>query len=532
MKSVEVHENPGATRGQIAMLVGLVLLGVIVRIAFHPQAIEPMHRVVANPAMEIVEGHFHPHSFGEFRYGLIYPAALSFALFGVSLASFSLYPLLCSIGSLILAYAIGKRIGGTRVGLGAVFVLSVLPLDIYIAGRGEWPDGPQAFFATLALWLLMVAVDKDKRRQTLWVGFGCGLALGMSCLVKVTTLYLVPALIVYAVVNRKSRWPLVAAVAGLGVVFVGETTLDYWLTGDLIARVRSITGVSAGLGDQGGTGYSVSQLSAYPKKFFLQPLMYGLHMYAAVGAVVYAIRKQWRQSLLLLLWVLWFFGYVWLGSSSPTSYRRLSQFARYIAIINVPLAVLIALWFASLRSWVRWGGYVLLAAAGLFMANLNVADQGERTIAVREAARYLNEQKDSHPVYVNLHTDSALRFFLGSNSNRRIVCYGRTSRLEEGSVLDISSIEGAYVLYDRNHVEELQRRYPDNAFPREVVSPPAHWKEVLVISNPGRASSYSQLRMIRAVAKLPIIPQRFSSKLIETIDKTLKERDLVLYFVP
>jgi hypothetical protein len=277
-------------RREYTLLGVLLVLGLVVRIVFHPQAIEPMHRVVVWPALQVLEGEFHPNCFADFRYGLIYPAAFSFCLFGVSLASFSLYPLLCSMGSLLLAYAIGKRVGGPAVGLVALLVLAVWPLEIYIAGRGEWPDGPQAFFASLGLYLLLVARDRETTRPRIVFGLLAGVALGLSCLVKVTTLFLLPAIIIYAVCDRRVRLASLALLGGMAAPFLTEVAVDYHLTGDPLARVKcmaELSGSAGGGGNAGRYGYSVWQLSAYPKKFFVQPLMYGLHMYAAVGAVVY-----------------------------------------------------------------------------------------------------------------------------------------------------------------------------------------------------------------------------------------------------
>jgi hypothetical protein len=275
-------------------------------------------------------------------------------------------------------------------------------------------------------------------------------------------------------------------------------------------------------------GYSSTSIHLFPKQFFVTPQSFGLHMYAATAAILLCAARRWRALFLPLAWVVWFIGYSWLGSLSPTSYFKLSQLDRYLAVVIVPLAVLIAAWLAGWSPKRRSAAYTLLAAAGLFMAGSGLADS-EDTWAVRAAVAELQSRDDKKPLYANIRSDTAVQFFYGFRPDRPIERYGKKSN-DPGPPEDLAAVRDAYILVDHNRIRAAVARRPDERYPKEIDDPPDHWQEVLVVNNPAPALSYLQLRALRALTRLPGLPDRLTKKVAGTIDATLADRDLVLYY--
>jgi len=504
---------------------GLVLLFAVgLRIYFHPRVLGTMEFSVAVPAMGVASGHCASTArLALHQYGVVYPTALSFLIFGENFLGLTAYGLLCSMGSLLVAYAFAARLGGHSAGLGAAFLLAVLPLDIEVAGRAV-PDGPQAFFAALALWLFYVAPELRGR----WgpaAALGAGLCFGVSYLCKLTTFVLWPVLLVYALLRKEARVPLCYLVAGCGAVLLAETTVNYQLTGDPLARYDSITEKQQ---EDGSPPRSLVSAQVLPQKFFVMPVKYGLHMYVGVVSIAFLALRSGKKYLFLLLWFLWFVGYVWLGTTNLSPYKFADLYEGHLAIANVPLVALTAVWLGGLSNRWKWSAYLALGLAGVFGANLQLEDS-ESTRGMEIVARELKARADRYPVYVNIRSYRALAFLLTSDCDREIKSYASTADWK-GDTEELASVENAYVAADYRRIRRTLGRRPEQKYPPEVFSPPAHWKEIVVVDNPARESVYVQMRLIRWLAGLPMVPNRISEKVSDLAEETLRGRDVVLYF--
>ena len=510
---------------RISGLCLVLLFAVSVRIYFHPGNLDTMEFAAARPAIEIASGNLVPAGFPSYRYGLVYPVAVSFLAFGANLASLTLYNLVCSVGTLMLAYALASRMAGHSVGLEATFLLAVLPLDMELAGRAL-PDGPQAFFAALGLWLFLICPERAGKWR-IATGLAGGVFFGISYLCKVTTFFLWPVLLVYALLRKEARVPCCLLLAGCCIVLAGEMLFNYELTGDPFARYHAIAGTGKGSGLP--LGYSTSSPFIVPQNFFMMPIAYGLHMYVCVLAIVSLALRDCRKYMFLLLWFLWFVGYSWLGTTSLSAYRPLSQFERYLAIANVPLVVMSAAWLGGLQRRWRWLALAALGLAGLFMANLKL-EENEDAWGIWAVSRELKTRADDYPVYANIRGNRTLGFFLGSDGNREVISYASTAKTK-GMVESLTQLENAYVMVSYIGIRDVLARYPYEKYPPEIFSPPDNWTEVTVVDTPLPKSVYLQLRFVRWVAQLPFVPGVLSEKVMSNADETLQERDVVLYFV-
>ena len=81
-------------------------------------------------AHNLMHGNLGDHGVFANRIGMTYPLALMYSLFGVSDYTTTLYPMVCAIGSILLAYLGGSLFCSSTVGLIAAFLLSFYPLHI------------------------------------------------------------------------------------------------------------------------------------------------------------------------------------------------------------------------------------------------------------------------------------------------------------------------------------------------------------------------------------------------------------------
>ncbi|MGE0157923.1 MAG: ArnT family glycosyltransferase [Gemmatimonadales bacterium] len=163
--------------------------------------------------------------------GLSYWHALSFVLFGIRLTSPRVLLLAAYAGFLVVSYAVARRFVTARPAAASVLLAGVWSVPNYPAAMPTWYN---LFLAMLGLWCLMRFVESPRDG---WL-FACGVACGLSIVVKVVGLYTLAATLIGLVLieSEAGRRPSAAgptrptlytgAVAvGLGVYVM----LVFWL---------------------------------------------------------------------------------------------------------------------------------------------------------------------------------------------------------------------------------------------------------------------------------------------------------------
>ena len=121
-----------------------------------------------------------------------------FKFFGVSVLVTRLPAALAAVGSLLLIYFIGKKLGTVNTGLFSMAALAFNNHFIW-TGRVGLLESVFIFFLLLGIYYLVRAV-KGENRYFLWSGF----YFGLSLLSKYTFLFVLPAILIYLV--WKQRW--------------------------------------------------------------------------------------------------------------------------------------------------------------------------------------------------------------------------------------------------------------------------------------------------------------------------------------
>lgn len=151
-----------------------------------------------NTAYDIITGKFRVNTWIiAARYVMNLPIAFFFLLLGVSDFSAALWPLLTSLGSVIITYFIGKEIFDVKVGLLAAFLLSVFPVDVAYATTIV-PDIPVAFFMGLSVLFFVLG---EKKNNFIYYFFS-GVSIGLAWMVKSMALVILPFFAIYFLMDK------------------------------------------------------------------------------------------------------------------------------------------------------------------------------------------------------------------------------------------------------------------------------------------------------------------------------------------
>jgi hypothetical protein len=252
--------------------------------------------------------------------------SLQYRVFGVSPLGGRLLAVAFGLATVWLTYAIGTRLYGQRVGVLAALLIGVMPYTVVVS-RQILLDGPMAFLAALALYLLVRYVQTERAP---WLYAAAG-ALGLAVLSKETAILLAGGAYGFFAVTRKIRLRLREMAIAIGVLVV--TVLPYPVS--LALARRSST----------GGAFLTWQLLRRPNHdFWFYPttvppaLGIGVLVVAGLGLVLMRRSLTWPEHLL----VTW--------TAAPCLFFEIWSVKgfQYLLPIAVPVAVLAAMVVVSL----------------------------------------------------------------------------------------------------------------------------------------------------------------------------------------
>ncbi|MFM8393385.1 MAG: ArnT family glycosyltransferase [Acidobacteriota bacterium] len=445
------------------------------------------------------------------RVGTYLPAALTIRLGGLTEVSIVAFPFVISLLSCLLAYLFGRRLFGPSVGLVAMAISAIVPIDVQFASLLH-SDAIAAFWANLALFILWRLCESRWRGWSSLLGALSGALFGLSWLSRESVVYLIPFVLLLfllctparsGVLAIRQRMVLLAALgAGALAVLSAETWYYYSRTGDLLYRLHTtennfrvcaalfFDSSSAVFGWQEG-GYLRALLKrllyAGPRDILLSRLYLFLPALALLGMAWKGFVGR-RQQLLVNLWfvsLLLMFNFM---TSSFSSYKPLVIIDRYLYQLLLPAVLLTADFLTQLLRRERsresqfWGLILisgLLALSGRGLAN--IATNRVQTVE-REISKGL---AGGEVVYTDHYGVAGLIFFRdhrldGSSANNR--SWERAAsgpagetRWERLAVTDFPT--GSYILVNPETIDFLRDLYRYEP-PPFAVNPPSNWQVV------------------------------------------------------
>ncbi|GAB2968361.1 hypothetical protein GCM10027048_44020 [Hymenobacter coalescens] len=304
------------------------------------------------------------------RWLIFGPVAGLYALLGINIWSTTLWPLLATLGCLLLLWAAYGR----RQPVAASGALALLGLHYFSLNLTAYlyPDNVNmlaCFAAALALWRGRQA----GARPLAWGAAFAGLNFA-ALLCKETVVYYAPFYLGLLVLDtrhrRHGRFWLTAAGVGAGLLTV-YLAFYHWQTGDALYRLHLIEHTNAVLQDGnyllGSRAALLHRLTLGPAQFLLRTGL-GLAVLLAVGsawppapAAEVADRPFWLGLAFSTL------AFYWLGSTSLTQYNPISLVPRMLTPLLPPLCLAAGFGLADAlqsgrRLWLYAAALLVLAA--------------------------------------------------------------------------------------------------------------------------------------------------------------------------
>lgn len=264
---------------------------------------------------------------------LLAPAALFMKVFGASDMSISIWPMIGSLGSVFVAYLLGRDLANRGVGLMAAGLVAVAPIEVRLGGFLR-PDAIMPAFVGLSVWCALRAARSESHAAR-WAVAG-GAALGAGWSVRESALLMAPVVIVAA-------WPVLRRVIWAGVagaVSVPAVTAVIWalLGGSVMAPISSAGGELAYRNPITAWNWHDSYTNQLLQGAFRPKDL----LFFALPVVVATLSVHWfreeGRAMLPMIWLAWAYFYLEFGTL-----LNVTKPYRYLTLCVIPAAVLVAL---------------------------------------------------------------------------------------------------------------------------------------------------------------------------------------------
>jgi len=426
--------------------------------------------------------HSYPlHSIDSIRSLMVLPVVLAYKAFGVSEWSSSLYPLTCSILTILLSCLLARRLFGWQVAVGAGLILSLCPLDVVYSSQLV-PTVPLACVLSACLLCFVLGDDlyhSGGRRCRAKGGallLLSGLLLGAGWLINEPAPLFGIVVVLYAIQRKRICAGHVLFLAGALAVFAAECAVFKSLTGDPLWRLKVVHGSEQAV-------VTRTELSHYPIAFFkliniqfgYEEGHFGLFWYLFVpgSIMLLAVREKRAFFLVCGSWLLLL--YLQFGVMTLDA-RPIAKAIRYLVMLLPFLSMVTSLAITRFgqigkHKWKGWGLLAVLLLTNLWFTAKAVEANRSFTRPLRLIADFLRRQPAQEPIYADKAAIDLLSVYLGRRGYRRI----------EGQ--HFAAIQDAFVVVNGSE-DVIHKRLTPFAHPENNLAPPASWQLVKRIEAP------------------------------------------------
>lgn len=429
------------------------------------------------------------------RFGLILPLAASFKLLGINDISLALFPLLCSLSSIVLIFLAGKLFFNSRTGLIAATLWAILPESIRLSTQ-YYPDTLSAFWLNISIILLYSNFNSSVKKKCFF-GTIAGLTLGISWLSKASVVYLLPFIFGFLLWNawRKKDWSLLLSTfITLGSIFAAEFLIYHIYTGDILHRFHTTEANSSeghrwmfvknGYYGWKEGGYFQALIKRLflngPRALFTKGLFGNTTVFAVI-AILYAILRKQKNFIFVSIWFLWCVFIFNFGSSSLSLYRPLILFYRYLVPIAFPAVLLTAGLLGLMlqpksqnensfyKERVFWGLIFLLAVLANFGNQIKNQLERHSPFIFKDIRAYSKMIPAGSVIYADQKSGRAFEFHDSFQQSSQIIAFDKTELT--------TPKPGSYVVLSESRVKWLYLNYEYHV-PTFALNIPKSWQLV------------------------------------------------------
>jgi 4-amino-4-deoxy-L-arabinose transferase-like glycosyltransferase len=435
-------------------------------------------------AWDIVQGQWNPAFFYEqtTRWGVLFPLAVSYKLFGVNEASSMLWPLLTSLGTVAVAYGLALHLKDERAAVLAGIIVATFPLEIMYASQ-PMADCPLSFWLLLSLYWFLRADRSDAIRRKRWFYYASGIALALAYATKFVAVLIAPFFLL-VLLRRRIEWNWAWLALGFLIVFAVEFFIFQQVTGDGLKRLSLVLHDQASHAPLTAGGFTVpTSVGLYFYWMFVDFHYVGLSFVALLLMLLHRVSKRretlWNGGGLTLLWALTLLLLLTFYPISTRPYVALYKIEVYMLMFSAPLLVVTAAWLSDYAPRVRLLALVLIVLSSLPFVYLLHESYRAHSDNARAIWTFAQAHTD-RPLYAHRSDQRLLQYFDGFRRNDAYQSFRLPKPDEDGPPTPPINWQHAYVAI--NHY--LLSYHREDSYPPEITNPPVGWREVYRYQRP------------------------------------------------
>ena len=424
-----------------------------------------------------------------YRIGLYLPILLFFSMFGISDFSYVLYPLLASLGSIIVIYFIGKELFGKATGVIAAILLALCPFDVVFASTLTI-DILTSFFVALSV-LLFLKGDSCTGKKYILFFVLSSIFLFYSYLIKIPSYFILCCLVIISFTKIKSFKRHLVFYGSTLMLLLLSFVADHFFSGHFLNCLRTELTQCA------QPSWYVRMLLDYPNWMFERmhdgSLLFGYYFYLTGIALICISITRLKQALPIFIWLFALFLIMeFIPMKFELPYKPSPRFPRYTHAFLIPSIVMLAAGFYELMKLKRT---VFIAVLVTFLASSIVEAYilykiwKEPFTDVKEASKFLLTLPEK-PIYSDYWLLDRFDFDARYKKNH-LIPWGLNGKslqldiIEKGDFAELEKAKNVYVVVGGSRA--IHAGMP-SVFNLGTFNPPNNWK--LIKEIPKKITSY------------------------------------------
>ena len=284
------------------------------------------------------------------RFGLLLPPALFFRIFPLTEFIAVLFPMIASVGTIILVFFIGRLLFGPMVGIMSAFIIATFPSDV-IFGTMLLPDIVVPFYLCGTVLFFLHAERREGLKAKILYGLA-GFFVFLAFITRENSYYFLLYFTPFAFTTERWKRGLYYVGIGFGLPIMLLYGVYYLKTGDFLFNVHLATKARDG---QIASGYiPPNSVNRFTQFYYMFPVffkrlgrfmsaMHGLTFYFGVPCLVYtavkAVRKKNRMWLVIPWWFLLVYLFLEFGTLSFSHYQVMKKLPRFLLTLTPAMAI-------------------------------------------------------------------------------------------------------------------------------------------------------------------------------------------------